>query len=113
MKILADEADDELVVARVEAVAGEANVVSELLLAVGHPDRRVLPQDGSLLRRRELRELSCAAQRVPYVPGPGFRHHVLQGPAEEHVLEVGLVAQRVGTPQHRPARPDARREEAR
>src|SRR4051812_3759820 len=48
MQLLADEADHELVVAGVDPVAREANVVRELLLAVGHAEGGVLAKDMAL-----------------------------------------------------------------
>ena len=42
VKVPPDQADDELVVARVEPVAREADVVRQLLRAVRHPELRVL-----------------------------------------------------------------------
>ena len=58
----ADEADDELVVARVEPVAREANVVRQLLRAVRHANLRVLAQDRRSGRAaRAARTPRCAA----------------------------------------------------
>src|SRR6476469_3727375 len=46
-QILADEADDEVVVVAVEAVAGQADVVRVVGGAESHADRPVLRQDGA------------------------------------------------------------------
>src|SRR5207237_3078621 len=53
MKVLADETDHEVVVAHVEAVAREADVVHEIRLAVGAADDAVLADDRPLLLRRQ------------------------------------------------------------
>ena len=49
MQLRPEEADDEVVVVAVEAVAGEADVVAEACAAEGHPDPAVLHQDRVLL----------------------------------------------------------------
>src|SRR5260370_35529318 len=74
-----DEPNDELVVAGVEAMACEPNVVSELLRAVGHSNLRVLPQDLRLLVRLEAREGSAPPKRRPDSPPVVLFGHVLDG----------------------------------
>ena len=64
----------------------------------------------ALLVRLEPRELAGAAERVPDVPGVRLVHHVLDGAAQEGVLEVGLVAGAVGAADHRVGRDRRTRE---
>src|SRR5205823_12515310 len=47
VQLAADEADDEVVVVDVEAVAGEAHVVGEVGVAVGPPEHAVLADDAA------------------------------------------------------------------
>ena len=67
-QLLADEADHEVVVVAVEAMAGEADIVRQIGGAEGHADGAVLGEDGALLFGRELRETAAAPQRIPRRP---------------------------------------------
>src|SRR5262245_40447001 len=100
MKLSTNEPDDELVVAGVDAVTCEPNVVCELLLTVRCAERGMLAKDVALIDRFELREGSLAAKRVPDMPAIGFVRDVLDRTAEERPLELGLVARRVRPPEH-------------
>src|SRR5712692_7568925 len=71
MEVLAHDTDDEVVVVDVEPVAGEADVVGEVGVAVGVAEHAVLADYLALLLPREPRESARAAQRVPDGPGPG------------------------------------------
>src|SRR2546428_3948172 len=51
MEVAADEANDEIVVVGVEHMTGEADVVSEVGVAVGAAQHAVLADDGALLLR--------------------------------------------------------------
>src|SRR5205823_4012266 len=109
MKIFADEPDDEVVVGGIEAVAREADVVGEVFGAVRAADDRVLAEDRCLLAWLELREGSAASERIPDGPVPSG---VLDGALraiEEPEREVGLVAARVGAPEHGEVSPLDRR----
>ena len=92
VEVPAHEADDEVVVADVEPVAGETDVVGEVGLAVGAPEHAVLADDGSLLLGREPRERPDPAQRIPDPPRPGRIQHGPSRPLEQPVLEVALEA---------------------
>src|SRR3989475_12666992 len=70
MELAAHEADDEIVVVDVEPVAGQADVVGEVGVAVGAAQHAVLPDDRALLLRREPAEGTGAAERVPDAPWP-------------------------------------------
>src|ERR1700733_1334793 len=102
MQILSDEPDDELVVGCIEAMTREANVVRQILLAIRHPDLRVLSQDWTLLSRGKLGELARATKGVPDVPGIGLVHHVVDGASQQYVLEIRLMTQTVRAAKHRP-----------
>ena len=49
LELLADQADQEVIVVGVEAVTGEPDVMGEVGVTVGATDRAVLAQDGALL----------------------------------------------------------------
>lgn len=100
VQLAAHQPDDELVVGGVEAVARQTDVVGQLLLPVGHAQGGVLAHDGGLLLVVEAVEGADAAQRVPDVPAEVRVEHVLDGAAQEPVLQVGLVTRAVGAPQH-------------
>jgi len=61
VQLAADEADDEIVVVDVEAVAGQADVVGEVRVAVGAAQDAVLADDRALLLGREPAEGAGAA----------------------------------------------------
>src|SRR6266850_8077078 len=77
VQLAADQADDEVVVVDVEAVAGQADVVREVGVAVAAPQHAVLADHRPLLLRRQAPEGAVAAQRVPDAPRPRRR-------SEEH-----------------------------
>ena len=68
IQVLPDQADDEVVVALVEAVAGQADVVRVVAGAVRHADRAVLGEDDALLVGGQRRELPAPPQRIPDAP---------------------------------------------
>src|SRR5436190_7544970 len=70
VEILPDEADDEVVVVLVEAVARQPDVVRVVAGAERHADGAVLGENDALLLGRQLRELAAPAQRVPERPFP-------------------------------------------
>ena len=95
------ETDDELVVGHIEPVAGQANVVSQLLGAVGHANLGMLAEHLRLLLRIQAGERGRATQRVPDVPAIRFMRDVLDRTSKQRPLEIGLVTRRIGPPQHR------------
>src|SRR5690606_19829825 len=101
VKLRPQQSDDKVVVVLVQAVAGEANVVTIARFAEGPADAAVLHQDGALLLRRKLLEAAGAPQRVPDRPGQGGVEHALAGAVDQRTLQVLLVADGVGAPQHR------------
>src|SRR5688500_7885878 len=100
VEVLADEADDELVVAGVETVTCETDVGRQLRLAIGDAERGVLTEDVALIDRLELRERSLAPERVPHVPARRLVRDVLDGTLQEHPFEIGLVAGAVRATDH-------------
>src|SRR2546428_13795513 len=62
MQVAADQTDDEIVVVDVEPVAGEADIVGEVGVAVGAAQHAVLADDGALLLRRGTTERAGPAQ---------------------------------------------------
>ena len=102
-EILADQADDEVVVVAVEAVAGQPDVVRVVGGAERHADRAVLGQDRPLLLLRQLGEAAAAAERIPDRPAPVGVEHRPARPVDQRLLEVRLVAERIGAPEHRVA----------
>src|SRR6266849_497463 len=101
MEVAAHETDDEIVVVDVEPVAGEADVVGEVGVAVGVAEHAVLADDLALLLPREPREGARAAQRVPDGPGPGRVQRRPPRPAEQPLVEVLLESRRVRPAEHR------------
>ena len=102
VKVAADEADDELVVAGIEAVAGQANVVRELLGAVGHPDLRVLAQDLRLLVRLEPGEgAPCAGAGTRRASGTPRRVTFSTGRRRSDHSRSGSWPGRVRAAEHR------------
>ncbi len=96
-----EQADDEVVVVAIEAVAGEPDVEAEPGAAERHPDAAVLHEDRVLLAPRQLLERAGAAQRVPDRPR---KRRIEDAPAralDERLLEVLLVADRVRAAEHR------------
>ena len=100
-ELLADEADDEVVVVLVEAVARQADVVREVGGAVRHADRAVLGENHALLLGRQLREPAAAPERIPDGPAPVRIEHRPPRPVQQHVDQIRLVADRVGAAEHR------------
>src|SRR5690242_10944813 len=100
MQVATDEADHELVVAGVDAMAREPDVVRQLLLPVRDTERSMLAQDVALLDRLLFGERSLPPQRIPDVPAIGLVGDVLDRAAEERPLELGLVARRIRPPEH-------------
>src|SRR2546422_9820609 len=66
----ANEADDEFVVASIESVAGETDIVGQVCFSVGPSYHGVLPQNGSLFLMRKFGKGSGPSQWVPNGPGP-------------------------------------------
>ena len=99
-----EQADDEVVVVAVEPVAREPDVVAEPGSAEGHPDAPVLHEDRVLLAARELLERAGAAQRVPDRPRQRRIEHAPARALDERLLEILLVADRVGAAEHRQLR---------
>src|SRR5882724_3715205 len=91
MKLLPDEPDDELVVVGVEAMAREADVVSEVRRAVRFADLRVLAQDPALFLRLQPLEGAAAPERVPHRPGPALVQSRLPGSLEQPEYQIRLV----------------------
>src|SRR4051812_39928689 len=96
MQLSSEQADHEVVVVLVEAVAGQAHVVAEPGAAECAPDARVLHEDHALLLARQSLERPRATQRVPDRP----RQRRIADPSlrtvDQRLGEVGLVADRVG-----------------
>ena len=92
-EIFADQTDDEVVVVRIEAVASQAHVVRVIGGAERLADGTVFGKDGALLIRRKLFERAVPAQRVPNGPPPVRIEDGPQGTMEEHVLQIGFVAE--------------------
>ena len=93
--------DHEVVVVLVQPVARQPDVRAVARPAIGVADAAVLHQDRALLRRRQLLERPRPPQRVPDRPRPLGVAHLLDRPRQQHALQVVLVAQRIGAPQHR------------
>jgi hypothetical protein len=104
VELPADEPDDEVVVVDVEAVAGEADVVGEVGIAIAPPQHAVFPDDRALLLGTQPREGAGPAQRVPDRPWPGRVQRRPAGPMQQPVLQVGLEPGGVGPAEHREGR---------
>ncbi len=104
VQVPADEADHEVVVVGVEAVAGETDVVAETCAAEGHPDAAVLHEDRVLLPAGQLLEGARAAEWIPDRPRQRGVEHAPAWALDEGLLEVLLVADRVGASEHRQLR---------
>src|SRR5260370_733201 len=76
-KLAPNEPNDELVVAGIEAMASEPNVVGKLLRSVGHANLRVLAEDLRLLVRLETSERPASTERIPDVPAVVLFRYVL------------------------------------
>src|SRR5688572_27532018 len=70
MQLTADQADHELVVVGVQAMAREPNVVGQIRFAIRLADGGVLLQNRDLFRTLELLESASAPERIPDGPGP-------------------------------------------
>src|SRR5437764_4594236 len=101
MELAPDEADDEVVVVDVEPVAGEADVVGEVGVAVGATQDAVLADDRALLLGRQPCEGSGAAERIPDGPRPRRVQRRPPRPAQEPLVELCLEAGRVRPAEHR------------
>src|SRR5436190_19415272 len=66
----ADQADDEVVVFLVEAVAGQADIVGVVAGPVRHTDSAMFGEDRPLFFRWKLRKPAAAPQRIPNRPWP-------------------------------------------
>src|SRR5262245_63534660 len=101
IEILPEQADDEVVVVLVEAVAREADVVGIVADAERHADCAMLGEDDALLLGGQLGELAAPAQWIPDCPAPSWIEHRPPRTGEQHLLEVGFVADRVGAAERR------------
>jgi hypothetical protein len=109
IKFRADEADDEVVVAFIQAVAGQADVVGKVSPAVSAPDGCVFHQDLALFFVVQAGEFTVAPEGVPDGPGPVGIEDVAAGAAQEGVFQVGLVTGGIGPAQHGQFRAAAKR----
>ena len=100
MERASHQADDEVVVVGVQPVAGQANVVRVIGVAVRPSDGGVLVQDLALLLPAEPREGAGAPQRVPDGPGPGRIQHGAPRALQQPLREVGLEAGGVRAADH-------------
>ena len=90
MELAADEADDEIVVVQVEAMAGQTDVVGQIGVAVGAAQDAVLPNNRALLLGREPAEATGAAQRVPDPPRPRRVQRRTARAAQQPFVQIGL-----------------------
>src|SRR5262249_52356075 len=90
MQLAADQADDEVVVVDIEAVAGQPHVVGEVGVAVRAAEDGVLAADLSLLLGRQPAERAGPTQRIPYGPRPRWIQHGAPWPTEEPFVEILL-----------------------
>src|SRR5262245_3301456 len=91
IQILSDQADDEVVVVAIESVTRETDIVDVIRRTELHPDLAVLGQNRPLLLRRQLRERSAAAQRIPNRPRPVWVHQRAQRTLHQDIAEIRLV----------------------
>src|SRR5262249_21267148 len=101
VEVGADDAEDELVVVAIEAVALEPDVERFPRLAVAAADRRVLGHDPPLLLLRQAVESADAPERVPDGPAVRRRERVASRVVQQPVLEIALAAEGVRAPRHR------------
>ena len=88
-------ADHEVVVVAIEPMTRQADVVREIGRAERHADGAVLRQNRALLVRRELREASAPAQRIPDRPAPVLVQGRPPRTIDQRVAEVRLVSERI------------------
>ena len=100
-QLLADQADDEVVVVAVEAVAGQADVVGVVGGAERHADGAVLGEDRALLFRPAAAR-SAPLRRSGYqtAHGQSGLSTVRRGRSISTSSQVRLVAERVGAAEH-------------
>jgi hypothetical protein len=97
--------------ARIGFNALSPDVMGQIGLAVGAPDGAVLAQNRALLLGRQPGEGPRAAQRIPDRPRPGGIEDGAPGPAQEPVLQILLVAARIGPADHGEGRLGSERRE--
>lgn len=87
VELPAHEADDEVVVANVQPVAGETDIVRQVRLLVGPSQGGVLLNDRSLLLGRQPGKGTAPPERIPDRPRPGRIEHKAPRMAQQPVLE--------------------------
>ena len=100
VEVGADQADDEIVVIFIQAVAGQADVVGVVFAAVGAADAGVFHEDFTLFFVVELSKVASAPERIPDGPGPFGIEDVALRTVDEGFVQVGFVAGGVGATEH-------------
>ena len=100
MKILSYQADHELVVVRVQAVAGKPHVVRQILLPIESANSSMFPQDALLNVLRLRVEGSGSAEWIPDAPRPFRIEDGATGPLKQPFLQVRFIATGIAPTQH-------------
>lgn len=100
VEVGADQADDEVVVVFVQAVAGQADVVGVVFAAVGAANAGVFHEDFTLFFVVQLGEVAFAPERIPDGPGPFGIEDVALGAVDEGFVQVGFVSGGIGAAEH-------------
>jgi hypothetical protein len=81
-------------------VTGEANVVSQFLLPIGHPKCGMFSEYDGLFVRIELGKGPGTTEGIPNMPGVIRVEYVLFASSKQSMFEIGLVTRTVSPAKH-------------